>query len=218
MFKKLIEKDQIKWKFLWNILLLQLVVVGGYSQDIPPGVISIAESNNSIIVDFYLPAHSIRDTNIYEVYGINQTYSFVEIDGFGSISDVGYPELPQLSIDFQVPDDATNFSVSSSNVQSNIVSLSHKIIPTQECDEDVSSPTFSIDNSYYSSTGQLYAFTSKVSDPYILMNAKGITLSIFPFQYNPSTNRMTVITRARFVLTYTGTPSLKKRNNIDTQR
>src|SRR5690606_10173703 len=58
-------------------------------------ITSITTIENGFIIDFTLPAYTIKDTNIYEIYGINQTYSYIDNSQLGLMSDIGYPNLPQ---------------------------------------------------------------------------------------------------------------------------
>lgn len=143
-FKKLVSR-------LVAVLILTLNI-NLSAQDITPGVISLSQSGNLIIIDFQLPEYSIENINIYDEYGINQYYANIDIDNFGQVFDVGYPELPQLTVDLHVPEDATTFNVSTSNIQTETKYLSYKIMPTQKDDDDEDSQ-FVIENSYYQSSG-----------------------------------------------------------------
>lgn len=176
-------------------------------------IVTITQSGNSIIIDFDLPDYVLKDTSIYENYGINRTYKYVEIEDFGDITDIGYPELPQLTIDLAVPSNAYNFSISSSNLSTTTTYLSRKIYPAQEGLTD--NPVFYENSSYYNTTGSLYAFNSKVSEEFNLMNVKGVSVTIFPFQYNPLQNRLTIIRNGRFTLNYSLSTQLKSSQTVN---
>ena len=173
-------------------------------------IVTISSISNGNVINFTLPTYTIKDTSIYEVYNINQTYSYVQItENFGEMTDVGYPNLPQYTVFLHVPSDATVFNVSVSNKISTQKTLIRKILPAQENFEEETNPVFSIENSYYSSNGSLFAFVYQISDTVQIMGAKGIGFSIFPFQYKPSSNLMEIITSCTFTITHNGTPMLK---------
>lgn len=163
-------------------------------------VVSYLQYDNAIKVNFTLPTYQLVDTNTYAQYGINQLYKYVKIDDFGIIDDIGFPELPQYSIDFAIPENATNITVTSSNFVTTTTTLNRKIYPSQEDYE--TGQLFTINNDYYSSNGGNYAFNHQLSDQFSVLNQKGITLSIFPFTYNPSQNKLTVLKSGTFTITY----------------
>ena len=125
-------------------------------------IITYTQSSNSITVYFTLPAYQLVDTNTYALYGINQFYKYIKIDNFGIVDDIGFPELPQYSIDFAIPENASNITV----------------------------------------TLSILEFNHQLSEPLSIFNQKGITFSIFPFTYNPSINKLTVLKSGTFTITY----------------
>jgi len=193
----------MKTKRLFILSLILNLVINSYSQ-----VTSITTIEDGFIIDFTLPTYTVKDTNIYEVYGINQTYSYIEMEQLGQMMDIGYPNLPQYTIDLHLPDDASQFSVSVSNRVTETIYLSKKIIPAQDFDEE-GDLIFSIQNDYYSSMGSLYDFDYQISDTFNIMGANGLSFSIFPYQYNPSLNKIEVIKSCRFTLTHNGSSSVQ---------
>ncbi len=116
----------MKRKF-FTILLLGLNLVG-IAQKIPSSVISILQSENSITITFNLPAYAIKDTSQFEPYGISEIFKYIDIDYFGIIDDIGYPQLPQLTIDLSIPHGSSDFQITSSNIETQIVTLNRKIL------------------------------------------------------------------------------------------
>lgn len=163
-------------------------------------IVTYIQSNNSITANFTLPSYQIIDTNTYDTYGINQYYKYIKIDDFGILDDIGFPELPQYSIDFAIPENASNITVTSSNLYYNSITLDRRIYPSQ--DDPEIGQSFTIDNNYYSTTGIQYSFKHQLSVPFSIFNQKGITLSILPFIYNPSINKLTVLKSGTFTITY----------------
>ena len=182
------------------ILLILSINLVGFAQKTPSNVISILQSGNSITLTFNLPTYTIKDTSLYEPYGIAEIFKYIDIDYFGSIDDIGYPQLPQLTVDLSVLYGSSDFQVTSSNVVTQDVTVNRKILPTQEDFEE--NPNFQMDSSYYNSTGSLYDFTFQLSDPFIVFDENGISFSIFPFTYNPQLNRITILTQATFTISY----------------
>ncbi len=114
------------------ILLILSINLVGFAQKTPSNVISILQSGNSITLTFNLPTYTIKDTSLYEPYGIAEIFKYIDIDYFGSIDDIGYPQLPQLTVDLSVPHGSSDFQVTSSNVVTQDVTVNRKILPTQE--------------------------------------------------------------------------------------
>jgi len=50
--------------------------------------------------------------------------------------------------------------------------------------------------------GLLQTIEMKLSEPYIVFGEKGITMTIFPFLYNPAANTIKVIKKVTFKVTY----------------
>lgn len=197
---------QIK-NVLFICFILLLFSLSGYTQNLPSSLVTIIPQGNSFTITFNLQDYKFKDTILEE--NEFETFKWVEInDYFGIISDTGYPQLPQLTFDLHIPEDATEFQVSMSNIDTQHIIINRKILPFQERLK-TDSVIFQINNAYYDSDGSLYNFTSQISDPYIVMGAKGISFSIFPFTYNPEENKIIVLNNATFVITYNsqGQPS-----------
>lgn len=167
------------------------------------GVTTITTIDNGFIVDFMLPSYAINDTNLFECFGINETYSYIKIPYFGKIEDEGYPNLPQHTLNFYLPENATLFNVVVSNKVTQDIILSNLFLPAQ--DEFITdSIQFVINNGYYTSNGSLYSFDYQISDKYNIMGADGVSFSIFPFRYNPLQNKIVATQSCRFTITHNG--------------
>lgn len=189
-------KNSIKILTVFTILSTSVIQVFA-------SITEVETKSGSLIVDFELPNYVVKDTNLLESYSIDEDYTYIEAPEMGLISDLGYPQLPQRTVDVLVPDDATGFTVSVSNIQTTTINCQFPIFPAQEnFTDDI--PLFVRNDNYYNSNGSLFAFTHKLSTPYRIMGANGISLSIFPFQYNPSTGVLTVINSCKFTLSFSG--------------
>jgi len=190
------------------IFLLLSICLLGLSENVPSSIINITQNENSITIYFNLPNYTLRDTSVLDPYGISEIFKYISIDYFGTIDDIGYPQLPQLTFDLKVPDGSNDFQINASNQVVSTIAINRRFLPTQ--DDYETQQNFQINSSYYSSNGALYNFISQLSDPYIVFGAQGISVSIFPFTYNPQSNLITVLTQATFTLSY----SLESRKGI----
>lgn len=167
------------------------------------GVTTITTIDNGFIIDFTLPTYTINDSSLYESYGINETYSYINIPYLGKVEDEGYPNLPQHTLNFYLPENATTFNVVISNKVTQDITLSNMFLPAQ--DEFITdSMQFVINNGYYTSNGSLYAFDYQISDKYNIMGADGVSFTIFPFRYNPLQNKIVATQSCRFTITHNG--------------
>lgn len=184
------------------ILFICSISVDIKSQDIPPEIVTISETDSNFIIDFNLPDYEIIDTNIYELYGINRDFTFINVESerFGIIWDIGYPCLPQLTINLSIPSGASDFKTSSSNITKETKTITYPILPSQEILLD--SLYFAMNRDYYKSDGSLFAFNTILSKPYIIMEKDGISITILPFQYNPSQNKLEIIKHGTFTVSY----------------
>lgn len=165
--------------------------------------VTITNISNGFIIDFTLPDYTVRDTNIYENFGINQTYSYIDIQNFGEMAEEGYPNLPQHTLNLYIPTNTTTFSVSTSNKQTQSILLSHPILPYQDFFQ-TDSVEFLKNTVYYNSDGSLFAFDYQISDTFDIMGARGIAFSIFPFRYNPIAGSISKTQSIRFTITHNG--------------
>ena len=149
--------------------------------------VEVTPITNGFTVSFALPAYALRDTTLTGVYNISEIFKYVKLDDFGIIDDVGFPQLPQYSFDLHVPSDASGFAVVASGLTTQTVSLNRRVLPAQD-DEDKDPQSllpFTLDQAYYASNGSLYNFTDTLSAPYNVFDEQGVTMTIFPFLYNP---------------------------------
>ncbi len=184
-----------------------------FSQKISDEIVIIKEIENEILINFKLPNYRIIDTNLIDFFDINQTFNLISVsdESFGITYDEGYPQLPQLTINLAIPDSSFNFDVSYSNLVTEEISLNHKILPNQIITNNTTE--FVINQDFYNSDGSLYFVPARLSDKYFLMCKAGISLTIFPFLYNPSENKLTIIKSGDFTITYSQ-PLQKQTINI----
>ena len=73
----------------------------------------VSPITDGFTVSFSLPPYTLRNTTLTALFNTNEIFKYIQLDDFGIIDDVGYPQLPQYSFDLHVPAGA---SVSSSVV------------------------------------------------------------------------------------------------------
>lgn len=181
-------------------IFLMLICRLSYCQLLPSGIVTVTPTSNSIIVDFTLPDFEICDTSVVDPYGVTEVFNYILIDYFGSIDDIGYPEIPQLSIDISVPYGAINFQSSCNIIDDEVIPLTRRYLPAQEAYEE--DTMFNLNSSYYASSGSLYNFDSQISEPYLVFGEQGITLYIFPFKYNPLLGTLEVTYQSTYTLSF----------------
>ncbi|HAH23389.1 MAG TPA: hypothetical protein DCL77_06490 [Prolixibacteraceae bacterium] len=188
-------------KKIYSIIVLLIMNIWVYSQEIPQSIVSVSEAENQFTITFNLPNYIVKDTSLLSSYNIPEIFKYIDIDYFGNIDDIGYPELPQLTFDLKTPTQSSNFQISVSNQITQDITLNHRFMPSQ--DELETDTTFTIINDYYTSDGTIYNSSSAISEPYIVMGQTGVSVSIFPFKYNPQLNKITVLRQATFTINYT---------------
>lgn len=181
-----------------------------------PSCIEIASKQNQEQLIFTLPEYEIIDTSLYELFKINETFKYIKIDNeFGIVNDIGKPEIPQISFDIAIPSDAKNIEVKLINPVYKNRTLTDRLLPAQEVFENETNPEFIINENYYFTNGEEYNFNFQISENYTVFGQSGVTISIFPFSYNPNENNLTVLQKGTFVFSYTSEKQIKNENIVN---
>lgn len=172
---------------------------------------------NTIELKFRLPQYAVKDTVLPTEYSVSQPFSYIEVedDDYGIVDSIGYPLLPQLSFYVNVPQNATNFSLSIQNIKQKTISVEHPIIPAQEdIRKDSAVFVFHMDTAFYSSTSSFVNIDAQIMEEFWAFGEKGITLSVLPFTYDPSTGKIKVLRSANIYISYTiDSMALDERND-----
>ncbi len=178
-----------------------------------PNCIKRTSKQNQEQIIFTLPQYKIIDTNLFEIFKVNESYKYIKIgDEFGIVNDVGKPEIPQISFDIAIPFDAENIEIKLKNPEYKSIFLYGRLLPAQEVFENEENPKFIINEGYYKTNGDEYNFYFKVSESYSVFGQRGVTISIFPFLYNPKKNNLTILQKGTFVFSYTSEKQIKNEN------
>ena len=163
---------------------------------VPKGV-TLNKTSEGYSVNFALPSYRLNT-----ITAENQQFYTIDIPGYGVINEIGLPALPRVSFNMYIPYGEVNPSVNIVRVKSEIRELKLKMYPFQqpwEKSNPLSERPFTINQSYYSSSGKIYP-AIELSEPFIMNGVKGIIVKIYPFNYNPVENKLTVITSGEFKL------------------
>lgn len=190
-----------------NILLLWLCTTIGiqvFSQE-QSVTVQTPSRVNTIELKFRLPQYAVKDTVLPTEYGVSQPFSYIEVedDDYGIVDSIGFPLLPQLSFYVNVPHNATNFSVALQNPQYQTIRIKRSILPAQEdIRKDSAVFNFSMDTAFYTSTNSFVGLNACILEEFWAFGEKGVTLSILPFTYNPSTGSVVVLKSAIVSISY----------------
>lgn len=160
-------------KFLLFILLL-FYIINIYSQNYNDSVLTIIERKNIINISFRLPNYNIIDTNLTDLYGITEDFNYITVnESFGIVDSISLPELPQLSFDLKVPNNASDLTISLLNSYTNQVYLDYKIMPSQENYSLIDTIfNFKMDTNYYLSSGGFINNNALISEEFVAFGEK----------------------------------------------
>ncbi len=185
------------------IVLFSFVSLNLTLASVPKGV-SLNKTSDGYSINFVLPSYQLNPVTVE-----NQQFYTIEIPDYGTINEVGLPALPQISFNMFIPYQEENPSVNVGRINSEVKELKQKIYPFQqpwEKNNPVSERPFTINQSYYNSTGKIYP-SIDISEPFIINGVKGIIVTIHPFNYNPIENKLTIIKSGEFILNLHGNVS-----------
>ncbi len=161
----------------------------------PPRGVTLFKDADGYTIKFKIPEYYFKDVNIN-----SERFTVLSIPEYGITPEVGRPQLPQISFFLLIGKGelSVNYKVISQNTTTEI--LSAKIFPTQmpwEKNKPYKDRPFTIDREYYNSKGNIDEPIVKISEPFVIGGAKGVMITIFPFTYNPSEDKLIVTNTAQ---------------------
>ncbi|GAB4287489.1 MAG: hypothetical protein Kow0068_13290 [Marinilabiliales bacterium] len=178
-----------------------------FSQKNIPEGLTITQNGYNYIINFALPSYSFDTISVTKPDGTSEDFiDFITNEDFGIIDTIGLPQLPQLTFMFAIPYESNVPDIIIQNVQEQEIYVSNRIYPFQKpvsTDPDSIIPQFTIDENYYNATG-IYYDPVAITDEFIVAGVKGIRITICPFTYNPSQNKITVRTNIVFEIPMVG--------------
>ncbi len=145
-------------------------------------------------------------------------YDMIVVDGTWDATDIpGYPQLPFLALHLILPDDANTINVTFTPTGTEFAHPDYPIIPAKSGSyyDSISGTYVSMDSECENSEYYMWGMTGEypygffnefytISDIYTVHESKGVTLSIFPFSYNPSQNQIEVLLSGTFEIEFNG--------------
>lgn len=192
-------------KTFFSFLLLICLTSFNFAKEQPKGI-TITKVDDGYKVDFVLPEYFMNS-----VSAAGNIYSNLRIPEYGEPSDVGLPNLPQISFSIIVAYDEQMPVINVLNQIKDLKILSSKIYPVQQPwpkDRRYEDRPFTIDAKYYQSTGNINGPFVKVSEPFIVAGVKGVMITVCPFAYNPSANQMMITKTGSFKIQLKNQPSM----------
>jgi hypothetical protein len=192
-------------QFILAVLLLVCFSSFTYSKEQPKGI-NVTKDNGGYKVDFILPDYYMND-----VFAAGNNYAHLNIPEYGEPSAVGLPNLPQISFSIMIAYYENAPVINTLSQIQDLKILSNKIYPVQQGwskNLNIDDRPFTIDSKYYQSTGNFNGPFVKISEPFIIAGVKGVMITVCPFAYDPSTNRLMVTKTGSFRIQSNSEPAL----------
>lgn len=149
-----------------TIVMFTLCFMLGAFRVFAQSPVEVTPITNGYTVSFTLPSYTIRDTTLADLY-TTEVFKYIKVKDFGYVDDVGYPQLPQFSFDLHISKGASNFTVTSSSLVTQVIPLNRRIVPSQDDFDALPAqpPTFQLNSAYYASNGSLHIFNGVDEKP-----------------------------------------------------
>jgi len=141
---------------------------------------------------------------LYETVGAESSdFLRLQVPGWGTVGEVGRPELPAFRCSLAIPADVEVTAEITAGGEVSLIAAD-PIYPVQplEPDDGSGEETFAYDTAFYAggdgSDGQLF----RMSEPMAAGDQRSIALEFYPFQYDPASGRITVVTDFQFNLVF----------------
>ncbi len=176
---------------------------------------SISYTATSAVVTFNLANFNFAASEVNKILDISGK-SFLKIamddDEYGIVADEGYPAIPQLPLLINIPPNAKNVSVSMRNAVTLDRQISDVYIePFVNIGKDGTVEGTAFNENYYNTATRPYISSFYAAEePFFLMDEQALDLTILPFQYVPTTGKLTLLQSAEFVITWTLEGSVAK--------
>ncbi len=180
-----------KWLSILSRGLLFVFIYSLYSFASTPEGIRFIKSSTGYVIDFTLPSYQTST-----VFAGGEEYLNLIVKDYGITSEAGLPSLPIISFNVCINNSEIQPEVHISRLNDSEIILANKIYPFQmpwEKNLPLSDRPFTINREYYNSTGKTDQPFVKVSEPFVIAGVKGVTVTIFPFSYNPAANKLIII-------------------------
>ncbi len=174
--------------FFLSLVLFSVISFSVFTIASVPDGINLIKTSQGYHIDFALPAYQIEN-----VTAEGNNYLRLTIPDYGVAPNVGLPALPLISFNLFISNAETKPEFELKNLTSSEMILKNKIHPFQmpwEKSRPADERPFTLDINYYNSTGNQEQPFVQISEPFIIGGAKGVTITIFPFRYNPKEDKL----------------------------
>jgi hypothetical protein len=200
--------------FLTFFVVFIFSIIGSSIASVPDGI-GLTKTAQGYHINFTLPAYQFEN-----ITAEGNEYVQLKIEDYGVIPDVGLPALPIISFNLFIPYSESQPGIELKNIVSSERILKNKIYPFQmpwEKTSPMEERPFTINLNYYNSTGNMDQPLVQISEPFVIAGVKGVTVTIFPFRYNPIEDRLVIITNASIdiLLNQHVTPVTNKSNHFN---
>jgi len=193
-------------KSVLTIFLFACFSSFAFSIEQPKGII-VTKDNGGYKVEFTLPDYYTTNIN-----AANTNFLNLNIPEYGEPTEVGQPNLPQITFSMMIAYDEQTPIINVLNQIQDLRYLENKIYPVQQPwpkNSSLDERPFSIDSKYYQSNGNFNGPFVKISEPFIIAGVKGVMVTVCPFAYNPSTNQLKVTKSGTFKIQLKNEPALR---------
>ncbi|MCC6637416.1 MAG: T9SS type A sorting domain-containing protein [Ignavibacteriaceae bacterium] len=183
-----------KIHFVFSLLLFVGVAVAS----VPDGI-QISRTAAGYTINLTLPEYSLTPfTNA------DNNFLKVGIPGYGVTADIGRPALPKITFNLVINENegTPGFQLVNKKVEDAL--LKEHVYPFQapyRRDLLLANRPFNFDSRFYNSTGNQRPPFIEISEPFYISGVKGVTVTIYPFNYIPSAKRLDVTRTATINIT-----------------
>jgi len=182
------------FSFFSIVLLINLFVSDSTLASVPEGI-NITKTSDGYDIYFTLPSFEIG-----KISAEGNEYDQLVIPGYGIMSEAGLPALPLISFNLYISNQEMNPEFVIENISMDEADLKNKIYPFQmpwEKSKLLSERPFTINRDYYNTIGNIDQPFVSISEPFIIGGVKGVTITLYPFRYNPLDDRMVFVKSGR---------------------
>lgn len=153
--------------------------------------------------EFHLPQYTIIDTILPASFGNQNVFEYIQMSSpsFGVMDSLGFPELPFIIYNLELPYYAQNIEVTMTGMQYDTIQMDYHILPNQgdfnKSDTNNSPPTFHYNDAFYSSHNTFMTVDCQQMDTFIIRGIKGVAIAVMPFKYNPYRKQLQVLKAAQ---------------------
>ncbi|MEA2103354.1 MAG: C25 family cysteine peptidase, partial [Candidatus Cloacimonadota bacterium] len=189
-------------KFIVSLLILSLLTAFLFAEkvkivkNISQQVMECSKSDEiSAELNFSLTEYNIETADIK-----GEIFSKITLENEGKFAQEGLPELPRISRLLVIPDKCS-LTVEISEIKSRTID-DMQIYPHQLDEAEIQQNGFAYNETFYNKNAVFPNKIIEVGEPAIMRDLRIANVTVNPFQYNPKTKKLTIITNAHITLKY----------------